>query len=79
MKQQSGVSVSKRPRVTLFASLISTSPYSAHFDFLGIPCPSLSVPFRGKTGPALGGTEYRLMPSACRLIVRAYQVLQEPS
>jgi len=26
---------------------------------------------RGKSGPALGGTEYRLMPSACRLIVRA--------
>jgi len=25
----------------------------------------------GKSGPALGGTEYRLMPSACRLIVRA--------
>jgi len=22
---------------------------------------------RGKSGPALGGTEYRLMPSACRL------------
>jgi len=27
-------------------------------------------PLRGKSGPALGGTEYRLMPSACRLIVR---------
>ena len=27
----------------------------------------------GKNGPALGGTEYRLMPSACRLIVRAYR------
>jgi len=26
---------------------------------------------RGKSGPALGGTEYRLVPSACRLIVRA--------
>ena len=26
---------------------------------------------RGKSGPALGGTEYRLMPSACRLIVPA--------
>ena len=26
---------------------------------------------RGKSGPALGGTEYRLMPPACRLIVRA--------
>jgi len=26
---------------------------------------------RGKSGPALGGMEYRLMPSACRLIVRA--------
>ena len=26
---------------------------------------------RSKSGPALGGTEYRLMPSACRLIVRA--------
>ena len=26
---------------------------------------------RGKSGPALGGTEYRLMPSVCRLIVRA--------
>jgi len=26
---------------------------------------------RGKSGPALGGTEYRLMPSTCRLIVRA--------
>ena len=26
---------------------------------------------RGKSGPALGGTDYRLMPSACRLIVRA--------
>ena len=26
---------------------------------------------RGKSGLALGGTEYRLMPSACRLIVRA--------
>ena len=26
---------------------------------------------RGKNRPALGGTEYRLMPSACRLIVRA--------
>jgi len=26
---------------------------------------------RGKSGPALGGTEYRLMPSACRLTVRA--------
>ena len=25
---------------------------------------------RGKSGPALGGTEYRLMPSACRQIVR---------
>jgi len=25
---------------------------------------------RGKSGPALSGTEYRLMPSACRLIVR---------
>ena len=25
---------------------------------------------RGKSGPALGGTAYRLMPSACRLIVR---------
>jgi len=25
---------------------------------------------RGKSGPALGGTEYRLMPSAYRLIVR---------
>ena len=24
----------------------------------------------GKSGPALGGTEYWLMPSACRLIVR---------
>ena len=24
----------------------------------------------GKSGPALGSTEYRLMPSACRLIVR---------
>ena len=24
--------------------------------------------YRGKSGPALGGTEYRLMPSACRLI-----------
>ena len=28
-------------------------------------------PCRGKSGPALGGTEYRLMPSACRLIVWA--------
>jgi len=28
---------------------------------------------RGKSGPALGGMEYRLMPSACRLIVRAYR------
>jgi len=26
---------------------------------------------RDKNGPALAGTEYRLMPSACRLIVRA--------
>ena len=26
--------------------------------------------YRGKSGPALGGTEYRLMPSACPLIVR---------
>jgi len=26
---------------------------------------------RGKSGPALGGTKYRLMPSACWLIVRA--------
>jgi len=26
---------------------------------------------RGKSGPALGGTEFRLVPSACRLIVRA--------
>ena len=26
---------------------------------------------RRKSGPALGGTEYRLMQSACRLIVRA--------
>jgi len=26
---------------------------------------------RGKSGPALGGTEYRLMPSACRLMLRA--------
>jgi len=25
---------------------------------------------RGKSGPALGGTEYRLVPSACRLIVQ---------
>jgi len=25
---------------------------------------------RRKSGPALGGTEYRLMPSACRLILR---------
>ena len=30
------------------------------------------LPTRGKSGPALGGTEYRLKPSACRLIVRAY-------
>jgi len=28
------------------------------------------VTYRGKSGLALGGTEYRLMPSACRLIVR---------
>ena len=27
---------------------------------------------RGKSGPALGGTEYRLMPSACRLISHLY-------
>ena len=26
---------------------------------------------RGNSGPALGGTEYRLMPSACRLTVQA--------
>jgi len=26
---------------------------------------------RGKRGPVLGGTEYRLMPSACRLILQA--------
>jgi len=32
---------------------------------------SLIHSFRGKSGPALGGTEYRLMPSACRLIARA--------
>jgi len=25
---------------------------------------------KGKSGPTLGGTEYRLMPLACRLIVR---------
>jgi len=32
----------------------------------------LIIIIRGKSGPpALGGTEYRLMPSACRLIVRA--------
>jgi len=30
-----------------------------------------AVRIRGKSGPALGGTEYRLKPSACRLIVRA--------
>ena len=28
---------------------------------------------RGKSGPALGSTEYRLMPSAFWLIVRAYR------
>ena len=33
------------------------------------------VTTRGKSGPALGGTEYRLMPSACWLIVRAYLLL----
>jgi len=27
--------------------------------------------YRGKSGPALGGTEYRLMPSTYRLIVQA--------
>jgi len=32
---------------------------------------AISCARRGKSGPALGGTEYRLMPSACRLIVRA--------
>jgi len=32
-------------------------------------CPVYMI--RGKSGPALGGTEYRLMPSTCRLIVRA--------
>ena len=31
----------------------------------------IEIASRGKSGPALGGTEYRLMPSACRLIVRA--------
>ena len=31
---------------------------------------SVLLLLRGKSGPALGGTEYRLMPSACRLIVR---------
>ena len=31
---------------------------------------------RGKSGPALGGTEYRLMPSACRLIVRAIEIVK---
>jgi len=30
---------------------------------------------RGKSGPALAGTEYRLMPSAWRPIVRAYRLL----
>ena len=32
---------------------------------------SNTLVYRGKSGPALGGTEYRLMPSACQLIVRA--------
>jgi len=30
---------------------------------------------RGKSGLALAGTEYRLIPSACRLIVQAYRLL----
>ena len=33
---------------------------------------------RDKSGPALGGTEYRLMPSACRLIVRAKFTISIP-
>jgi len=31
---------------------------------------------RGKSGPALGGTEYRLMPSACRLIYSASEIVK---
>jgi len=31
---------------------------------------------RGKGGPALGGTEYRLMPSACRLIYSASEIVK---
>jgi len=30
---------------------------------------------RGKSGPALGGMEYLLIPSACRLIVRVYHTI----
>jgi len=40
---------------------------SAKTDISWLCQPTMS----GKSGPALGGTEYRLMPSACRLIVRA--------
>ena len=33
---------------------------------------------RGKSGPALGGMEYRLMPSACRLIVQVKFTISIP-
>jgi len=46
--------------------------FALRLVFFGGTTPQLQLGLiRGKSGPALGGTEYRLMPSACRLIVRA--------
>ena len=50
-----------RPLRCVFFHRLCTSPPSAR----------RLCTTRGKSGPALGGTEYQLMPSACRLIVRA--------
>ena len=52
---------------------MTTLPYDDIDNPTRGPRPSANVNLHvrsGKSGPALGGTEYRLMPSACRLIVR---------
>ena len=68
-----GQVVIKRVAVVKLAASQQQGPviFFSSFKPIEMPLGSGFSMCRGKSGPALGGTEYRLMPSACRLIVRA--------
>ena len=61
-------SVMKKSKVDEARDTLQSTVLS-HVPVLHCHVDSITGPSQGKSGPALGGTEYRLMPSACWLIV----------